>query len=220
MEIQHKTFLQLHKNVEKAKARQAKYYNQNAKQIEFQVGDPVYLKKHVPKGKLDKKWLPFFRIIEKRDNGVSFVIRNQLTGDTRKTHANDIRLANVDQWEVPEMTRPVRGAQLVERPESSENSLSSSSSEEQGQGQNQGQPLADRFRNERSTSSEEGNIPLAELKRRVWQRGERLRDAGNEGSGVDSEFKESIHTSPQASTDHSMDESMSVDEVTRSRSKR
>ena len=220
LEIQHKTFLQLHKNVEKAKARQAKYYNQNAKQIEFQIGDPVYLKNHVPKGKLDKKWLPFFRIIEKRDNGVSFVIRNQLTGDTRKTHANDIRLANVDQWEVPEMTRPVRGAQLVERPESSENSLSSSSSEEQGQGQNQGQPLADRFRNERSTSSEEGNIPLAELKRRVWQREERLRDAGNEGSGVDSEFKESIHTSPQASADHSTDESMSVDEVTRSRSKR
>ena len=216
LQIQHQTFLQLHKNVEKARARQAKYANKNATQVQFQVGDPVYLKNHNPKGKLDRKWIGFFRIID-QTGPVSFIIKDQLTGNTRKTHANDIRLANVDQWKVPEPTRPIRSAQLVEAPESKESSSGSSSgNEEQGQGQS----LADRFRNERTASSSEDPIPLSELRKRIRQANERSQDAGNEGSEVKSELQDPLSlASSQASSGNYTDEPMSVGEITRSRSR-
>lgn len=105
MELQHWSFLQLHKNLAKAKKIQAKYEDKGAKPVEFQIGDAVYLCNHTPKGKLDRRWLPFYRIIT-QTSPVSFVIKHQLDGLTRKTHANDIRLANVDQWTVQTDNRP------------------------------------------------------------------------------------------------------------------
>ena len=49
--------------MKKVKQRQAKYADQSAKHIE--VSDPVYYKNHQRKGKLDLKWKPYYRIIEK-----------------------------------------------------------------------------------------------------------------------------------------------------------
>ena len=70
----------------------------NAKHIEFQPGDPVYIRNHARKDKLDAKWLPYHRIIEKLGE-YSYHVQNQVNGKTKRVHAKDLSLAqNIDQW--------------------------------------------------------------------------------------------------------------------------
>lgn len=42
----------VHKNMRNAKARQAKYANMTAKEIKFDIGDPVYHRNHLRKTSL------------------------------------------------------------------------------------------------------------------------------------------------------------------------
>ena len=49
--------------------------------LRSQVGDSVFYKNHQTKGKLDLKWKPYYRIIEKK-GPVSYIIKNQLDGVT------------------------------------------------------------------------------------------------------------------------------------------
>lgn len=76
LELQHQSFLQLHKNLAKANKRQAKFADKSAKPVEFQIGDAVYLRYHTPKCKLDRRWIPFYRIIT-QSSPVSFVIKHR-----------------------------------------------------------------------------------------------------------------------------------------------
>ena len=92
----------------KAKKRQAKYADKNAKDVEFQVGDPVYLKRQQRAKKLQGKWIPYYRVLEKR-SPVTYIICNQLDGSTMKTHAEHIRLANLE-WGIPKGNKNMRKA--------------------------------------------------------------------------------------------------------------
>ena len=44
LEKSHESFMLVHRNLRKAKKRQAHYANQGAKDIDYKVGDPVFLK--------------------------------------------------------------------------------------------------------------------------------------------------------------------------------
>ena len=59
----YKSFSVVHKHLKKAKKRQAKYTNKNAKEIKFEVGNPVCFKRHRKQNKVN--WQPYYRIIEK-----------------------------------------------------------------------------------------------------------------------------------------------------------
>ena len=100
LQQQHKSFVLVHRHLKKVKKRQAKYANKNSEYTEFQVGDPVYLKQQQRKSKLEGKWCPYYIIIGKT-SPVSFHLRNQLDGSITKDHAENIRLANIDNWEIP-----------------------------------------------------------------------------------------------------------------------
>ena len=65
-------------------------------------------------GKLDIKWKPFYRILEKRGS-VSHVIKNQLDGTTSKVQSEMLRLANMYDWKVPKIkdNRPLSDAAYV-----------------------------------------------------------------------------------------------------------
>ena len=65
LQEQHKAFLTVRNNLRKAKRRQARYPDRNTKSVDFKVGDPVLYKNNRRKGKLDLKWKPFYRILEK-----------------------------------------------------------------------------------------------------------------------------------------------------------
>ncbi|CAG2210060.1 unnamed protein product [Mytilus edulis] len=64
LQQQHKSFMLVHKTMKKSKQKQAKYANKNSKDIKFEVGNPVFYKKHRRASKLSKKWTPYYRIIE------------------------------------------------------------------------------------------------------------------------------------------------------------
>ena len=55
LERQHKSFLLVHKFQKRSKRRQARYANKGVKDVEFQVGDPVYFKNHVRENKLSSR---------------------------------------------------------------------------------------------------------------------------------------------------------------------
>ena len=76
LEQMHKSFMTVHNHMRKANKRQVKYADKNAKDVTFQVGDPVYLKRHQRVNKLQGKWIPCYRILEKR-SPVTYIIWNQ-----------------------------------------------------------------------------------------------------------------------------------------------
>ena len=168
---QHRAFTLVHRNVKRAKKRQARYHDKHSKPVELKVGDPVYYKNLRRANKLQSHWNPYYRVVE-QTTPVSFTIRNQLDGKVIKAHAEQLRLAQIDDWEIPKdlYGRPLRKATYVVPPETDE----ASSSDEDDNA-----PLAriiKRARQERSDSDEESTIPLAELARRLKARQRRIED--------------------------------------------
>lgn len=164
LQEQHKAFMLVHKNMKEAKKKQKDQADKKSKDEEFQVGDPVYLKNN---RKQNKKWLPYYRIIEQK-GPVSFVIKNKLTGATTKCHARQLRLADISHWPISfsqgsaEDDRTLRRNNYVVPPEKE-----SDSSEEEDI---QPEPLEREIqfkKREREESSDEEDIPLAELQQRI-----------------------------------------------------
>ena len=59
----------------------------------------MYYKIHLRHGKLDQRWSPYYRRVE-QTGPVSFIIWDQLTDKVKRVHANDIKLAEIEEWEV------------------------------------------------------------------------------------------------------------------------
>ena len=155
LEKQHETFMLVHKNLRQAKKRNARYANENAKDVKLEVGDSVYLKQHVRKSKLDRKWQPFYRIVSQK-SPYTFVIRNQLDGSIKESHVRHLRLANIDDWEITreDKERQMRKARMVASPDNSDSEPDAEP------------PLAKLTkikRRHRSGSSSEEDIPLLRL---------------------------------------------------------
>ena len=55
LQEQHKAFMLVYGRLKKQQCRQAKYANKNAQEVQKQVGDPVFYRKHARSGKLDIK---------------------------------------------------------------------------------------------------------------------------------------------------------------------
>ena len=119
LEIQHRSFTEVHRSLKKAKRTQAMYTDRNSKPVTLRIGDPVYYKNFTKKNKLDARWKPYFRIIAQK-SPVSFIIKSQLDGVTTKAHAEQLRLAKIDEWEIPKTDggRRLRRAAYAVPPES------------------------------------------------------------------------------------------------------
>ena len=64
-EQQHKIFFtQVRRKIRRAQKRCNDKINQNRKKINFQVGDPVHYQVHLREGKLDRRWISLYRIVE------------------------------------------------------------------------------------------------------------------------------------------------------------
>ena len=127
LQEQHKSFASVRNHLRKAKKRQAKCADRGRKEIEYKVGDPVYYKNH-SKGKFGMQYLPYYRIIEKK-GPVSFVIKSQLHGCTTKAYAGDIKLANINDWQISKdaNNRRLRDVAYVIPPQPSESETESDS---------------------------------------------------------------------------------------------
>ena len=166
LQQQHLAFSVAQRNMKKEKERYTKNANKNRELVELKPGDPVFLKNHLRRTKLESKWTPYFRVVEKL-SPLTYLIRNQLSGKTAKSHIQHLRLASLDDWEIEkdEHGRPVRRAAYVVPPESE-------SDEEENVERDDRIP--DRYRMERSSSDSEDDIPLQELRRRIRERKERM----------------------------------------------
>ncbi|CAC5412556.1 unnamed protein product [Mytilus coruscus] len=170
LEQQHKSFVTVHRNLKKAKTKQKEYADKNRQEINFKVGDAVYFKNHLRKSKLDSNWKPFYRIIEQR-SPVSFIVKNQLTGSTTKGHAQHLKPAPVETWDIPKSNeiKKLRKSRFVVPPESSESEMEVDN-EENEMVENRTSfrnRLIRKNKHERDTSSDEDVIPLMELKKRI-----------------------------------------------------
>ena len=163
LEQQHKAFTLVHKYLTRSKKRQAKYANKHAKNVEYNVGDPVYYE-NFNQGKRLNGWYPYYRII-KKTSPVNFVIKNQLDGSTENVHVENIRLANIDVWPIPTSgseKRIRKAAYAVPPTDSSSDSSNESSEEEKSR-----DTVIKHYRNERSESEDEDDIPLLKLSKRI-----------------------------------------------------
>ena len=143
--------------------------------LDFQIGDPVYLKNHTKKNKLDSNWKPFYRIVE-QTSPVTLIAKNQFDGSTTKVDADHLRKANLEPWEIPkEQTgRPSRKAAYAIPPSESESAgdcTDSSDSETELLAK-----FAKRYRKERDGSDEEDEITKMELFKRLRNRDIRYQD--------------------------------------------
>ena len=107
---------------------------------------------------------------------VTYLVKNQLNGTTTESRVQHLRLAPIGDWKIPraEVGRPMKKTVYVVPPSSS----SSDSEDGQSDSSDKDGPLdrpVRRFWQERSGSSEEEDIPLAELRRRVRAQNRRLR---------------------------------------------
>lgn len=157
----HESFMLVHKNIKASKKGSAKYHDSNAQNVNLKVGDPVFLKQNIRKSKLDRKWVPFWRIVEQK-SPLIYVVMNQLDGTIRETHARHIRLANVDEWHPTkkDFERQKRKARLIISPDVSDSGSESND-------KNPLKHLVNKNKGHRSGSSSVDDIPLLELKKRL-----------------------------------------------------
>lgn len=60
----------------------------------------MFYKVHMRKGKLDQKWRPYYRIVE-QTGSVNFVIWDQIGGKIKWVHTSDLKLVEIEEWDVP-----------------------------------------------------------------------------------------------------------------------
>ena len=116
LERQHETFMKMRRNMRKARKKQKRYHDKMATEVQYKITDPVYVHNDTRQTKLDDKWMTHFRIMEST-GPVSFVVRNQLTGDVRRVHADSLRLADLTEWPMPASRRKLRRARYVAPPD-------------------------------------------------------------------------------------------------------
>lgn len=163
----HKSFLLAHKYLKQSKRKNKKLLDKKAKDIQFEINDPVYYMNFTKKNKLENRWKSHYRILEKI-GPLTYIIKNQLDNSVVRVHADQIRLANVTEW--PKFKTisgyPKRRANYVVPPDDSSSSYDesdASGSEKSGLKQTKNQ----RVKQERSNSSSEDNIPLAQLRKNL-----------------------------------------------------
>ena len=99
-------------NLARSHEQNREYYDQKAKPIKIEVGDMVYFRD--PAGpspsKLASNWQPFYRVMKALSN-VTFVIKNQLSGETKVVNTHNLRLADpMTIWEnVPDEPTYING---------------------------------------------------------------------------------------------------------------
>ena len=168
LEQQHKAFLLVHQNRRKAMKKRNQNINSKAKDVTLKIGDPVYYRNHARKSKLDPKWQPYYPILE-QTSPVTFVIKNQLDGSTVKVHAQHLRYADINEWELPKdkTGKRLRPSNYVVPPNTSSSSESDS---DLGHCPKRRGYVTERYRRARSDSSSEDDIPLAELRDKIRSR--------------------------------------------------
>ena len=157
----HRTFTLVRSNLKKARKQAIDRSRSKTKDVEFNVGDLVYYKNHQRKGKLDKRWKPYYVVVEKT-GPVSYKIRDQLTSSITKVHAEHLRAASIEKWDIPDTQRPLRKIVLAAP-------VDSSDSDSESEAEHVDYPTR-KCRHQRDSSANESEVPVAERQIMTRQR--------------------------------------------------
>ena len=149
----HRSFTLVRSNLKKARKQAMDRSRSKTKDVEFEVGDLVFYKNHQRKSKLDIHWKPNYVVIEKT-GPVSYRIRDQLTSSVTKVHAEHLRAASIEKWDIPDTKRPLRKIALAAP-------VDSSDSDSESEAENVDYPT-NRCRRQRENSENESDIPIPE----------------------------------------------------------
>ena len=149
LEIMHRSYHLVRKRLKEQSKRNKEYFDSrnNVQNVQFDVGDPVYLKNRHRTNALDDQWSSHYRVI-KRNGRFNYVVQHQLTGKIKRAHAKDLNLANLDgQWEVPQ-ARTKRATRYVNLNDESDSEMSLDSEDESVNGETEsdddsGEPTID-----------------------------------------------------------------------------
>ena len=176
----HQIYRSVFQNIKSSRRRRNKHANKNAKLVDFQINDAVYYKNLHKRSKLQPKWIPYYRVIEKPSDR-TLIIKNQLDNQIVRCHVDQVRKANIEDWCVPKTTppgiRPIRNCRYLNAPHQSDQSATSSCDESDSTEQlamnrkfnKAKRKLTKMHRNVRDNSSDEDDIPLRQLQMRLRQ---------------------------------------------------
>ncbi|KAL4232960.1 hypothetical protein ACF0H5_007648 [Mactra antiquata] len=182
LQTQHKAFRAAYQNMKKAKQKQSRLANRDTTEVTYDIGQAVFLKNNTRKSKLDHKYLPYYRIVEKK-SPLTFVLKNVLDGKVVHAHARNMKSANIDDWEFNDMPPNKLGRQAkyaIPPASSSSNSDDSDINDPENIQRNQ-------LRRERTDSSESdvNPPPVQELQKKLRRR--RFNEQSQESDSSDSE---------------------------------
>ena len=156
--------------------------------------------------------MPYYRIIEKR-SPLTFVVKNVLTGQVVKSHASNLKYANLEDWDVTDPNlpspvtkgndRPIRKSTFVVPPSDSSDSEGSADEPTKGDPEE----LVKKFQFERTDSSSlsdsDDDVPIAELIKKF-----RRRDVNQSGKHLP------VNNSSDSDIRNDDHENMEIDAVT------
>jgi hypothetical protein len=195
LQEQHKSFLLAYKHLKHSKRKHKQQFDKKAKDIKFQINDPVYYKNFQRKNKLEDRWKSHYRIMEQK-GPVTYLIKNQLDNSVVQVHADQIRLANITEWpeRKPVTGYPKRKANYVVAPDDSSSSYdeSDASDAERSNHNNSGllPQSTNRVRQVREDSSSEDYIPLAQLRKHLREQNQEqnaLNDSNTKNEAIHSD---------------------------------
>ena len=102
LDRRHKISAQAGRKIERAQKKRNKMVNQNRKKVELGIGEPVYNTAHTSQNKRHMRWRPYYRIVGKT-GPVSFVIWDQISGTTKRVHAKDLKLVEIEKGKAPKI---------------------------------------------------------------------------------------------------------------------
>ncbi len=108
LERLHKAYTVTKDNMQEARDKNKRYHDEKAVTKTFVSGDAVYFHHTASKVdtsyKLNTVWRPYYRIV-KQNSPVTFLIRHQVTGETRTAHMEDLIPAHPDNvWDKTRVT--------------------------------------------------------------------------------------------------------------------
>ena len=105
MENQHRVFRLVYRTIKRQQTKRLANINKDKTLVELALGSPVYLKNNNRTNKLDSRWTPYWRVLQ-RLSDKTYVIRNQLNGTITQSHIDNLRLANIGEWDIPKDEPP------------------------------------------------------------------------------------------------------------------
>ena len=152
-EEMHRPITLVRNNIRKARKKAIEGSRSKTKDVKFKVGDLVYYKNHHKRRKLDVRWRPYYVVIE-NTGPVSYRITDQLTGSVTNTHAEHLRAASNEEWEIPTTDRPLRKIALAAPIDSSDSDTDSETEKAEFS--------VHKCRHRRENSDDESGVPLME----------------------------------------------------------